>query len=88
MKLLHVSALLVHPQATVHLLKLLHCISSYVKMFQCCCRVLFTSKYICLRNLSLSLLHYLLAASVFVCCFVQPCGVVFVVISYVANTIF
>jgi hypothetical protein len=34
-KLLHVSAILGHPQATV-LLKLLHCTSSKVKLFKCC----------------------------------------------------
>jgi hypothetical protein len=36
-KPLHVLTLLGHSQANIHLLKLLHCISSSVKIFQCYC---------------------------------------------------
>jgi hypothetical protein len=50
-KLLHVSAILGYPKTTVHLLKLLHCISSSVKIFQCYSTFLMHSlKYFCLRT--------------------------------------
>jgi hypothetical protein len=70
-----------HSESTLQLLKLLHCISSKIKISQCYSISLARSiKYI---TLYLSLHYFLLAASVFFVLFCEPneyrCGVVIVV---------